>query len=146
MLKAKNDGQIDNLLNPVKKVEPKKEAPANPYGQAQSLTEEQLITFLGAAAECIAPMFRVIFCLLFATGGRIHEGPLMLVRFRTTRRAFSYMPRNLMSSQSPALSPWMSLSTRTGGSAEPHDDGIGFSTGTGPPGPMLSKTPCLADT
>ena len=65
MLKAKHEGQLDNLLNSVKKVEPKKEAKEakNPYGQAQALTEEQLITFLGACAECIAPMFRVILCV-----------------------------------------------------------------------------------
>ena len=77
MLKAKGDGQFDNLLNATKKVEPKKEV-KNPHGQAQALTEEQLITFLGACAECIAPMFRVIFCVMFATGGRIHEACVTL--------------------------------------------------------------------
>ena len=50
---------------------------------------------------------RMILCGARGTGGRIHEGPLVLVRFRTTRRSFSYMPRNLMSPQSPALGPWM---------------------------------------
>lgn len=50
---------------------------------------------------------RMILCGVRGTGGRIHKGPLMLVRFRTTRRAFSPLPWNLMSPRSTALSPWM---------------------------------------
>ena len=50
---------------------------------------------------------RMILCGARGTGGRIPKGPLMLVRFRVTRRALSGLPRNLMSPRSTAPGPYV---------------------------------------
>ena len=53
-----------------------------------------------------------VLCATCGPGGRTHGSPRMLVHFRDTRRAFSCMPRNLMSPHSPAPGPRMSRDVR----------------------------------
>ena len=53
-----------------------------------------------------------VLCATCGPGGRTHGSPRMLVHFRDTRRAFSCMPRSLMSPHSPAPSPRMSRDVR----------------------------------
>ena len=65
---------MEDLLKPEQKKpkEPKKE-PKNPYGQAADLTEEQMITFLDACKQKLAPFYRLLVCIMFVTGGRVQE-------------------------------------------------------------------------
>ena len=66
--------KLESLMNSKPAEEPKqRKQPLNPSGQAAALSDEEMICFLQASAEVLVPMFRIIFILLFTTGGRVHS-------------------------------------------------------------------------
>ena len=71
MMEAGKNGKVEDLLKPETKEEKKKEPrkqPKNPYGQASSLSEDEMITLMGVCSEVLAPFYRLLFAIMISRG------------------------------------------------------------------------------
>ena len=56
-----------------KEEKPKKNEPIKPRGPAAALTEDQMVSFLHACKERLAPFYRLLVSIMFVTAGRVRS-------------------------------------------------------------------------
>ena len=56
-----------------KEEKPKKNEPVKPRGPAAALTEDQMVSFLHACKERLAPFYRLLVSIMFVTAGRVRS-------------------------------------------------------------------------